>query len=86
MKPKIQQFRNINHSGIKTLATLMLCAGLSAMSYAQYNKENLQVKETVAFTYKNLRLYPVYANQVFLMNIKTSANIPRCKKPLLRKK
>lgn len=47
--------------------SMFLCAlGLPILSVAQYNSDNLKVREAVSFTYKNLRLYPVFANQVFL--------------------
>jgi len=39
---------------------------LPIASVAQYNTDNLKVREAVSFTYKNLRLYPVFANQAFL--------------------
>ncbi len=53
---------------MKKTFSLVLCACISLISVAQYNSQNLTIKQdqTVQFTYKNLRLYPIYANQVFL--------------------
>lgn len=51
---------------MKILSFLMSAVILPIASVAQYNTDNLKIREAVSFTYKNLRLYPVFANQVFL--------------------
>ena len=52
---------------MKNLSALSICVCISAMALAQYNSKNLTIRdEAVQFTYKNLRLYPIYANQAFL--------------------
>ncbi len=48
---------------------LLFAATLASVSLmAQYNKDNLKIEKTGEdqFTFKNLRIFPVYANQVFL--------------------
>lgn len=51
---------------MKLLPFLMSTVILPIASVAQYNADNLKIREAASFTYKNLRLYPVFANQVFL--------------------
>jgi hypothetical protein len=51
---------------MKAVSMFLCVLGLPILSVAQYNSDNLKVREAVSFTYKNLRLYPVFANQVFL--------------------
>jgi hypothetical protein len=66
---------------------LFLLATVSSMSlYAQYNNQNLKVKETGSYTYKNLQLYPVFANQVFLNEHKGLGNYTPLQKALESKK
>lgn len=71
---------------MKTLLAFMLATGISSMAYAQYNNENLKIKGAVAFTYKNLRLYPVFANQVFLDEHKDISKYTPLQKALTEKK
>lgn len=71
---------------MKPLITFMIATGTSLMSYAQYNNDNLKIKEAVAFTYKNLRLYPVFANQVFLDEHKDISKYTPLQKALTEKK
>lgn len=53
---------------MKKLFAFAISIGVSTMLNAQYNSKNLSIKEVAAvqFTFKNLRLYPIYANQTFL--------------------
>lgn len=71
---------------MKPVIALMIATGTSLMSYAQYNNDNLKIKEAVAFTYKNLRLYPVFANQVFLDEHKDISKYTSLQKALTEKK
>lgn len=71
---------------MKTLSFFVAAIGLSMVSSAQYNSDNLKVKEAVSFTYKNLRLYPVFANQVFLDEHKDISKYTSLQKALAEKK
>jgi len=72
---------------MKKLFTLALL-GIVAISNAQYNSKNLTIKETanVQFTYKNLRLYPIYANQTFIDAHKDIGKYTPLQKALEQKK
>ena len=54
---------------MKNLTILFLLFVLSITAQAQYNTDNLSITEEFTevdlYTFKNLRLYPVYANEVF---------------------
>lgn len=53
---------------MKKLFSLAICCCIAGIAFAQYNAENLSIKENEAihFTYKNLRIYPVYAAAAFI--------------------
>ena len=53
---------------MKTLFTFAICCCLISGASAQYNSKNLTIRESMVtqFTYKNLRLFPIYANETFM--------------------
>lgn len=71
---------------MKILAFLMSAVILPIASVAQYNSDNLKIREAVSFTYKNLRLYPVFANQVFLDEHKDISKYTSLQKAVAEKK
>ncbi len=68
------------------LPFLMSAVVLPIASVAQYTTDNLKIREAVSFTYKNLRLYPVFANQVFLDGHKDVSNYTSLEKAVAEKK
>lgn len=52
---------------MKKIILSVACGSILVSASAQYNAENLSIRDnvTTAFTYKNLRLYPIYANDAF---------------------
>ena len=54
---------------MKNLTILFLLFILAVSAQAQYNTDNLSITEEFTevdlYTFKNLRLYPIYANEVF---------------------
>lgn len=71
---------------MKTLSMFLCAVGLPMLSVAQYNSDNLKIREAVSFTYKNLRLYPVFANQVFLDEHKDISKYTSLQKAVTEKK
>lgn len=73
---------------MKKLSALVICTCVTTFVSAQYNSKNLTIKETatVQFTYKNLRLYPIYANQTFLDAHKDIGKYTPLQKALEQKK
>lgn len=71
---------------MKLLRLFIGAAILPLASVAQYNSDNLKVREAVSFTYKNLRLYPVFANQVFLDEHKDISKYTSLQKAVAEKK
>lgn len=71
---------------MKILSFLMSTIILPIASVAQYNADNLKIREAVSFTYKNLRLYPVFANQVFLDEHKDISKYTPLQKAVAEKK
>ena len=53
---------------MKTLFTLSTCLCIISAALAQYNSKNLTIEESIVteFTYKKLRLYPIFANETFM--------------------
>jgi len=53
---------------MKKILSIALLGSIASVSSAQYNSKNLTIRENVVtqFTYKNLRLYPIYANAAFM--------------------
>ena len=53
---------------MKTFSTLTICICIISGVSAQYNSKNLTIRESMVtqFTYKNLRLFPIYANETFM--------------------
>jgi len=72
---------------MKKLFTLALL-GIAASSNAQYNSENLTIREDTVtqFTYKNLRLFPIYANETFMNAHKDLGKYISLQKALEQKK
>lgn len=73
---------------MKNILIIAACLG-SAQLYAQYNKQNLSLpaEETSAkFTYGNMRIYPVYANQNFTTAQKNVGKYTTLKDALDKKK
>jgi hypothetical protein len=72
---------------MKTIFTLALL-GLAVIGNAQYNSKNLTIKETATtgFTYKNLRLFPIYANETFMNAHKDLGKYMSLQKALEQKK
>lgn len=71
---------------MKTVSMFFCALGFSMPAVAQYNSENLKIREAVSFTYKNLRLYPVFANQVFLDEHKDISKYTSLQKAVAEKK
>lgn len=73
---------------MKKLSALAFCTCITTIAFAQYNSKNLTIKEETAvqFTYKNLRLYPIYANQTFLEAHKDIGKYTPLQKALEQKK
>lgn len=71
---------------MKTVSTFLCALGFPILSVAQYNSDNLKIQEAVSYTYKNLRLYPVFANQVFLDEHKDISKYTSLQKAVAEKK
>ena len=53
---------------MKTFSAFAICCCIVSAASAQYNSKNLTIEESTVtqFTYKNLRLFPIYANDTFM--------------------
>lgn len=73
---------------MKKKFTLAFCVCIVSAALAQYNSKNLSIRENLVtqFTYKNLRLYPIYANQTFLDVHKNIGKYTTLQKALEQKK
>jgi len=75
---------------MKNLTILFLLFVLSITAQAQYNTDNLSITEEFTevdlYTFKNLRLYPVYANEVFFKAHETVGDYLTLKEALETKK
>lgn len=74
---------------MKKLSLFSLIFFLSVVSFAQYNLENLSLvseSKIKNYTYENLRLYPIFANDVFLDAHKNIGNYTILKEALEQKK
>ncbi len=89
--------RSKNLSAMKKISLLISAISLSLCSLAQYNNKNLSIDEAAPaaanpkpspnqYTHKNLRLYPVRANQEFLEHFKGVGKYTSMKKALEEKK
>ena len=72
---------------MKTFSTFALLV-IVAIGHAQYNSKNLTIHENTItqFTYKNLRLYPIYANDTFMNAHKDLGKYVSLQKALAEKK
>jgi len=75
---------------MKNLTILFLIFVLSITVHAQYNTDNLSITEEFTevdlYTFKNLRLYPIYANEVFFKAHETVGDYLTLKEALETKK
>ena len=75
---------------MKNLTILFLLFVLAVSAQAQYNTDNLSITEEFTevdlYTFKNLRLYPIYANEVFFKAHETVGDYLTLKEALETKK
>jgi hypothetical protein len=76
------------HTQMKQLFFIAVGFCIASGASAQYNSKNLTIRETTAteFTYKNLRLFPIYANETFMNAHKDLGKYISLQKALEQKK
>src|ERR1051326_12078 len=67
-KQLIHPLINLKNLLMKTFSALAIFSCIVSGALAQYNSTNLTIHESTVtqFTYKNLRLFPIYANETFM--------------------